>query len=350
MLKKKIGFCGFWDGFNIQNNLMTQILRERYELEFSKNPDYLFVSSFGNPFTYMQFDCIRILYTGEPLSPDFNVFDYAIGMEHMTLPDADGKNRYFRLPLCFDREEGVVPFPPAMTRSQAEEALREKKYFCNFIYGHRSAIGQREAILEALQKYKRVESAGSYLNNMYDGKVIPFTKEKLDFLRECKFTVACESIRYPGFVTEKIADPFFSRSVPIYYGDPLIETEFNPEAMIHLGAFSTLEEGIEKVKEVDQNDEQYLKMLMAPKLRSECYIDDLQNNLRQFLYAIFDQDKEEAYRRLRCYAQKAHEDRLKEYGKLRKTSWYQMWSRARRLQDRVENKIRKEFLRGDKKN
>ena len=97
MLKKKIGFCGFWDGFNIQNNLMTQILRERYELEFSKNPDYLFVSSFGNPFTYMQFDCIRILYTGEPLSPDFNVFDYAIGMEHMTLPDADGKNRYFRL-------------------------------------------------------------------------------------------------------------------------------------------------------------------------------------------------------------------------------------------------------------
>ena len=62
--------------------------------------------------------------------------------------------------------------------------------------------------------------------------------------------------------------------------------------MIHLGAFSTLEEGIEKVKEVDQNDEQYLKMLMAPKLRSECYIDDLQNNLKcsqhtDFLLLLF---------------------------------------------------------------
>ena len=343
MKKKKIGFCGFWDGFDKKNNLMTQILEERYELEFSENPDFLFVSPFGSPFAYMKYDCIRILYTGEPLSPDFNVFDYAIGMEHMSLPDAAGNNRYFRLPLCFDREEGIVPFPPALTRSQAEEVLRKKKYFCNFIYGHRSAMGQREAILEEIQKYKRVESAGSFLNNMYDGRVIPFSKEKLEFLRDCKFTIACESIRYPGFVTEKIADPFFSNSVPVYYGDPLVETEFNPEAMIHLGAFSTLEEGIEKVKEVDQDDEQYLKMLMAPKLKSEGYIDELKNNLRQFLFAIFDQEKEEAYRRLQFYAPKTHGDRLKEYYELCNSPWYQTWRDMNKFKMRAENKIRKVF-------
>ena len=350
MKKKKIGFCGFLAGNIGDDNLMVQLLKERYEIEYSDDPDFLFVSNFCNPFEYMRYDCVRILYTGEPFVPDFNVFDYAIGMEHMSLPDAEGNNRYFRLPLCFDRVEGIVPFPQALTRTQAEEVLRGKKYFCNFIYAHRSSMGQREAILDTLQRYKRVESAGSFLNNMPDGRVVPFSKEKLAFLRMCKFTVACESVRYPGFVTEKIADPFFANSVPIYYGDPLVEKEFNPEAMIHLGAFSNLEEGIERVKEVDQDDEQYLKILMAPKLASEHYVEDLCDGLREFLFNIFDQEKEEAFRRLRLYAQKAHEDHLKAYAEVYQSPWYQTQRKMNMLKKRAGNKIRKEFLRGYKKN
>ena len=314
--KIKIDFCVFWDGFNKTENLLSDILKELYEIEISEHPDFLIVSVFGQPFSYTNYDCVRILYTGEPLSPDFSVFDYAIGFDHIDFPDAYGESRYYRYPFCFYHFDRVKKFSGGMPYSEAREALEQKVYFCNFIYGHPSARGEREAIFETLQKYKRVEAAGSFLNNMPEGKAVPFSEKKIDFQRKCKFSIACESICYPGFVTEKIIDPMRAHSVPVYYGNPLVEKEFNPEAMINLGSFSSFEEGIDKVIEADQNDEIYLRMLMAPKLISEDYLDQLYEGLKHFLFHIFDQEKDEAYRRLRFYVQKHHEACLQEYSRI----------------------------------
>jgi len=328
----RINYTGLWLGLRF----ITEILKERYNVEISDNPDYLLVSPLGNPYAYMNYDCVRILFTGEPLTPDFNVFDYAIGFDYMSILDTGENDRYYRFPLCFRDVKGMKEVSRGMTRAEAVTALQKKKYFCNFIYGHRSAKGERESILMALQKYKRIEVAGSFMNNLAGGKVVPY-EEKTDFLSICKFTVACESVRYPGFVTEKIVDPFYAHSVPVYYGNPMIEKEFNMEALIHLGSFPTLEEGIEKVIEVDQDDEQYLKMLMAPKLISENYLDELYSGLKQFLFQIFDQEKEDAYRRLRFYAQKKHEDCLREYAQFYNSPEY----RGFKTRQRVMRRIRK---------
>ena len=330
-----INFEGFWPGFDKEHNLFTDILRERYELKISDHPDFLIAAPSANPFSYMKYDCVKIFYSGEPLAPDFNVFDYAIGFDYIQFLDANDENRYYRYPLCFYFKDEVERHSHGLTYSQAKEALQRKKYFCNFIYGHHSAHGEREAIFEALQKYKRVESAGSFLNNMPGGGIVPFSDEKLKFLRLCKFTIACESICYPGFITEKIVDPICADSVPIYYGNPMVEREFNPDAMIFLGSFSSLEEGVERVIEIDQDDELYLKMLMTPKLISENYLDNLYNGLREFLFRIFDQDKESAYRRLRFYAQKHHEDCLREYAQIYNSPEYHMFKTRRRIEKRL---------------
>ena len=335
---KTINFEGFWKGFDKEHNLFTDILRERYDLKISEKPDYLIATTMGDPFSYMKYDCVRILYTGEPFAPDFNVFDYAIGFDHIQCLDADGENRYYRYPLCFYFKDKVKKDSFALSYEQAKELLHEKQYFCNFIYGHRSANGKREAVFDALQKYKHVESAGSFMNNMPGGKIVPFTKEKVEFLRKCKFTIACESIRYPGFVTEKLVDPFSAHSVPIYYGNPTIDSEFNPEAMINLNNFSTLEEGIERVIQVDQDDELYLKMLMAPKLISDDYLDILYEGLKEFLFRVFDQEKEEAYRRLRFYVQKHHENCLREYAQMYNSPEYYVFQYRQRLIGRILRK------------
>ncbi len=335
MKRIKIDFCGFWDGFDKQDNLFLNILKERYEVVISDNPDYLIASVFGQPFSYMNQDCVRILFTGEPLAPDFNVFDYAIGFDNIVFQDKDGESRYYRYPLCFYHYEQVKHYSKGMTYQQARVALKKKIYFCNYIYGHQSAHGEREAIFETLQKYKRVESAGSFMNNMPGGSVVPFTEEKSKFLRLCKFTIACESICYPGFVTEKIVDPICSDSVPIYYGNPMVESEFNPDAMINLLSFSSLEEGLERVIEIDQDDELYIKMLMAPKMVSEAYLDNLYDGLRSFLFRIFDQEKEAAYRRLRFYIQKYHEDCLREYTRLYGSPEYHIFKTRQRFEKRL---------------
>lgn len=336
-----INFEGFWPSFDKEHNLFTDILRERYELKISDHPDFLIATPTADPFSYMKYDSVKIFYTGEPLVPDFNVFDYAIGFDHIQFPDAYNENRYYRYPLCFYFKDEVERHSHGLTYSQAKEALQRKKYFCNFIYGHHSAHGEREAIFETLQKYKRVESAGSFMNNMPGGDAVPFNDEKSKFLRLCKFTIACESIRYPGFVTEKIVDPICADSIPIYYGNPTVEQEFNPEAMINLGAFSSLEEGIEKVIEVDRDDEKYLKMLMAPKMVSESYLDDLYDGLRIFLFRIFDQGKDAAYRRLRFYVQKYHEDCLREYSEIYNSPEYHIFKTRQRIKKRLNRTVKK---------
>lgn len=340
--KKKIGFSGFegyWPGFDQEKNLFTDILRERYEIEISDNPDYLIVSPLGAPFSYMKYDCVRILYTGEPLIPDFNVFDYAIGFDYLTVPDIEGCNRYYRFPLCFYDVERIKAVSKGLTLQEAEDALREKKHFCSFIYGHRSARGEREEILNALQRYKRVESAGSFLNNMPDGKAVSYPEGKEKFLRLCKFTVACESVSYPGFITEKIVHPMFAGSIPIYYGNPRASEEFNPDAMILLRNNAPFDEEIEKVIQVDQDDGKYLRMLMAPKLISDSYLDNLYDGLKQFLFHIFDQKREDAYRRLRLYIQGEHEFFLKDYSIFYGSQEYKIMRSVLRLHRRINRHL-----------
>lgn len=340
---KVLGFWGWrdydehnpqgWKEFDPEDNLFTRILRERYELDFCDDPDFLIASESG-AFPYAKYDAVRILYTGEPFAPDFNVFDYAIGSEYVNYPDEQGKNRYYRFPYCFYDYQKYKPYMNGMTREQAQNVLAQKKYFCNFIYGHQTVAGHRERIFEEIQKYKRVESAGSFLNNMPDGKVVTFSERKLEFLKQCKFTIACESCTYPGFTTEKIMDPFCALSVPVYYGNIKVGEEFNPESFINLRAYHTLEEGIEKLIEIDQDDEKYIKMLMEPKLVTEKYFDQMLAGLKSFLFDIFDQDREDAYRRLRAYAQQAHEERLDEYRQFYYAPGYEKIKRWTRHFDR----------------
>ena len=58
----------------------------------SEDPDYIIYSGFGND--HLKYDCIRIFFTGECITPDFNECDYAIGFDRLTFGD-----RYARIPL-----------------------------------------------------------------------------------------------------------------------------------------------------------------------------------------------------------------------------------------------------------
>ena len=323
----KLDFVGFWKNFDKEHNHFSDILREKFEIEISNEPDFVIVSPLGAPFEYLSYNCVRILFTGEPLVPDFNVFDYAIGFDYLSFPDDKTAGRYYRYPLCLYDHSLLQKISGGLSREEAEKALAAKKYFCNFLYGHRSAKGERDAILSAVQKYKRVESAGSFMNNMPDGTIVPYSEKKMEFLALCKFTIACESISYPGFVTEKLVNPLCYGSVPIYYGNPLVSKEFNPDAMIDLHGFPSFEAGVEKVIEADQNDELYLRMLMAPRFVSEDYLDSMYSGLKDFLFSICSQEPEAAYRRMRFYIQQEHENRLDEYRRFSGSPEYKLFKK-----------------------
>lgn len=307
----KLDFCGFWSSFNKEKNLFVNILSRYFDIEICDKPDFVICSNRGMPFEYMKYDCVRIMYMGENMSPDFTVFDYCIGFDYLVFGD-----RYFRLPFAFYNDGGKPWIPEILTEDMAWQILKNKKYFCNFIYGHESSHGMRERLFKELSAYKDVISPGSYLNNtVKDGKAKKRCswREKDQYLIESKFTIAGDSIVYPGFVTEKIVQPFEKHSIPIYFGNPLINRDFNEKAFVWCRSETDLKSIIDEVEYLDTHDDAYVEMLMQKPLADKENLNGVYEALEAFLVNIFKQDKYEAYRRVRFFAAANHERYLKEY-------------------------------------
>ena len=306
----KINFIGFWSNFDKNDNFFSNILKKRYQVVISDSPDFVIVDPLCKPFEYMKYDCVRILYSGEPLHPDFNVFDYAIGFDQITFGD-----RYLKFPYFLLNKEKSLSCN-ALSRAEASSIISEKEYFCNFIYSHESPNGERKRILAVLSSYRRVECPCSYNNNMENNWKVQYTVDKIDFIRKCKFTIAFESFSHVDFITEKIRDAFVGNSIPIYFGDPTVGQIFNKEAFINCNDYSSFEEVLEKVIEIDSNDEKYIEMLSKPKYIHNDYVQTKYDELERFLFNIFDQKPSEAFRRYKQFAAKTHEESLKEYMKI----------------------------------
>ena len=261
---------------------------------------------------------MRILFAGEPLAPDFSMYDYAIGFDHI-----DFGERYIRYPLCIWKRFGPMEYRTSMTEEQAAKILKEKEIFCNFVYGHQSQLGMREKLFDAISEYKRVESVGTYRNNQPDSHTV-FAKTKYDLLKKSKFTIAAESMAYPGFCTEKIAHAFLRDSIPIYAGDPLVAETFNTKAFINCADYDSIGDVVDRVREVDEKDSLYMEMLMQPVMMDPTYCQTQYDKLKAFLYNIFDQEPEEAFRRGRYFAFAYADKAAKEYYRMSETIPYKV--------------------------
>lgn len=311
MKLRKIWFTGFWNSFNKENNMFTQIIKQKFDIELTdNNPDFVICSPLGKPYDYMRFACPRIMFTGEFLSADFNAIDYFIGFDRIEFGD-----RNYRYPLfLYNEDNGVFKNSEPLSRKQAIEILTNKKYFCNYIFGHDTAIGKREEILYKLLEYKRVECAGKHKNNMPSNERLTI-RTKHSFMKQCKFSISAESVCYPGFTSEKLGDAFVNRTIPIYYGDPTVGEVFNKNAFVNCHDYQNIQDAVNKVIEIDKSDEQYIEMLCQCKYNDPNYENKMYQGLKEYIWSILDQDKEVAYRRPRFYRAGWHETYLAEYNK-----------------------------------
>lgn len=269
--------------FDAEDNIILNILKERYNVVVTDNPDYLIYSCFG--FEHINFDGIKIYYTSEDISPDFNFCDYAIGFDRIEFGD-----RYRRFPFFAQRKQ----FETAQKKHIfTQEELDNKTGFCNFVYSNKNANELRNDFFRLLSEYKQVDSGGRYLNNI-GGPV----DDKYEFQKKYKFTIAFENDSAMDYTTEKIIDAFSAKTIPIYWGNPNIAKEFNPKSFINCHDYNSLDEVVEKVKEIDNNPELFEEMLAQPIFENgELPYEYSYDYLRDFLFNIFDQPIEKASRR-----------------------------------------------------
>ncbi|SOC80347.1 Glycosyltransferase family 10 (fucosyltransferase) C-term [Salinimicrobium sediminis] len=291
----KIWFTDFYKGFDPANNYLYELLSRHYELILDKgNPEYLIYSCYGRDFLKYK-NPVKIYYTGENLIPDFNLCDYGIGFSYLEFGD-----RYLRYPnfaLIPDQFKKLLK-----PRSFNIKDLEKKEYFCNFIYSNSQADLARDEFFHLLSNYKKVMSPGSHLKNASMDVGGRFTENwmytKLNFQSKCKFTIAFENSSSAGYTTEKLMHAYITNTIPIYWGNPEVTKDFNSKSLINCHEFKTFKEVIERVKEIDQNDELALQMLNEPPLpRNEIPENLKEETLERFLKTVFDQDLEKAYRR-----------------------------------------------------
>lgn len=98
---------------------------------------------------------------------------------------------------------------------------------------------------------------GGKFNNNVGGPV----KNKKQFFASYKFSISIENSEGDGYLTEKIIDSFYSGTIPIYYGDYMLDEYINPKAYILIKGEKDIKEKIEYIKKIDNDDKIYKNIL-----------------------------------------------------------------------------------------
>ena len=268
-----INFSDFWPGFNKEDNYFYNLLKERFEVKISNNPDYLFFSIFGN--NHSQYNCTKIFYTGENIEPPLGYADYAFSFD-----EPNEKN--YRLPhyLLYDGYYELA------NEKKIEENMVDRK-FCNFVVSNGNCA-ERNNFFQKLSKYKKVDSGGRHMNNI--GYLVD---DKRKFQSEYKFSITYENNAYrpghPWYITEKPFESMISNSIPIYRGGSRINEDFNTKSFINFHDFKSEDEMIEYIIYLDNNNKEYLNVLNQPWFpNNEIPENNKLENIKKFLYNIFD--------------------------------------------------------------
>lgn len=299
--KLKVKFLDFEPSFPPRQHMLWELISRHYEICETDKPDYLLDR--GVSLRHHQYvDCVKILFVNENMVPDFNSFDYAVGFDHLSFGD-----RYLRHPL-FAR---YASFRQLLERKMPSDAELLDRKFCSFVVSNANMCNPtRKKFFDALSKYKKVDSGGRYMNNI-GGPV----KDKIDFCRGYKFNIAFENSASPGYTTEKIMEAYVAESVPIYFGNPTVATDFRPESMVRVMDEDDIERAVEEVIRLDKDDAAYLA-----RCRERCFaVPDphvYEKQLENFLVHLFEQPLELARRRNRYGYQAMMQEHLRKLMKI----------------------------------
>lgn len=277
-------FTDMWENFNPSYNFFTLMLKQACDLTIEfydettipKNvlPNVLLFGPFGN--NYKNYPTIpKIHFTGENTPPvEEESVKLNLGFQHTDMVG----DSYLRFPLWIleidwfncDLNKIVNPLPIPLDRCVNVYLDEQKKKFCAFVVSNPSNDIRNKSFLW-LNQYKPVDSAGRVMNTVGEELFAGLgggggELKKIEFLKNYKFCITYENSSSQGYVTEKLLHAKAAGCIPIYWGDPKVERDFNTKGIIDARGVNTPEELIELVRNVDTNKELYDEMRSIPAL------------------------------------------------------------------------------------
>lgn len=172
-----------------------------------------------------------------------------------------------------------------------EQGTNKTKFAC-FIVSN-GACKMRNKFFEMLSKVKRVDSLGRFMRNAPVDFILPDrVKDRESYLRvigQYKFIITFENVSLPYYSTEKIYNAFAAGTVPIYWGDPHITEQYNPDAFIHVPTHATFGDQlseflrvIKRLEYLDTHHAEYIAIRSAiPCPNAEWLDHQVQASVRQ---------------------------------------------------------------------
>lgn len=229
MDKLKIFFTNIWPEFK-DENIFLPILQKHFEVEVTdKDPQVVIHSIFGGVGDAQRFKCKKILFIGENYRAAAYPHDYSISF------DPHSETNY-RLPLW----QYYLILRPELKDKLIGTRIKPEAFdrFCSFTVSN-PANFLRNSFFQTVNSYKRVHSYGRYMTNdlslqrMSEGRYWRDAKHEFFLKNKHKFCICFEHSSYPGYETEKLMDAFLANSVPIYWGSPTINKDWNKDAFIN---------------------------------------------------------------------------------------------------------------------
>lgn len=284
----KIAFVDFWPSpkpFDASNNFFVHALRACVDGVKVVDPeacDVLFYGPFGQVHRRYR-DCLKIFYTGENLLPNFNQCHAALTFSH---DSCEGRN--LRLPLwhlyidwfgvgTYGAPEWLVPVRWLVDGCSLRSSADPRHQFCSIVYGKR--VQSRLQAIQHVSAYKPVDVFGKAnpQNPIEDGELA-----KVRVLSGYRFSLCYENSIAHGYHTEKLLHGKIAGGIPIYYGHDSVALDFNPACCIQASALSP-SELVDRIREIDQNDNLYRRIVDQPLFHTMPDIGRLCESLFRFI-------------------------------------------------------------------
>ena len=198
----------------------------------------------------------KINFIGEPVLPKSEFYD-------VVLTSVNNQENVVDLPLCIAYIHCNNFLPYLLNRPKI---IVVPNNFCSFIVSNPKCY-IRNKLFHLINSYKKVNSMGGYQNNVGYTLQYPYwSNEFFNVLGQHKFMICGENTKMETYSTEKIVNPYMGRTIPIYWGTHNIKNIFNPNSMLFLEDESeeSFNKLIEKIIELDNNDEKYLEFINRP--------------------------------------------------------------------------------------
>ena len=124
---------------------------------------------------------------------------------------------------------------------------------------------------------------GGKCKNNVGGRVY----NKIDFLTKYKFSIAMENTRGDGYISEKIVDSFRAGTIPIYYGDFLVDEYINPKTYILILGEKDVNEKIDYIKRIDNDDKLYKSIMKENPIIDKNFVNKIDKDESMSFLKIF---------------------------------------------------------------